>query len=303
VDTELNIDAIKLELQSKDTNVLKKAINKIGNYGIHLLETEVLNIFLSIKNTPNEWELKSLIIMALGKLQCKSILPDIELIIKENLPKSAVTTSAASAYVRLKRENINDVQPIIELLKFGNIAVSYGALQVLWQDKTNPPLDKIDSIIKIIQYDRKSFFERHITVDPRQELLKAISVWSIKNNSMQNFVDYCSMIPSLQNEDAVRKYSINNSKLDKILYRIEIIFEEDETSKIEDKIILCINDLLKIVNPNACTAIQDIDYYRERIKTNDWYNIYILTNFVKELIDKGYSKDTIEKIIYTHFPL
>jgi len=296
--SEKDINAIKLELQSTDKSVLKNAIKKIGNLGIHLFETDVLNIYLSIQDDSNEWELQSIAIKALGRLQCKFILPIIEIIIKENSPRSIITIAAASAYVRIKRESREDAQPIIKLLKCGDIAVSSGALKVLWEDKITPSLDEIDNIIRIVQYDRKDFFEKNIAIDPRQDLLNAISIWGVKDVMIQDFIDYCSTIHSLQNDDVVREYSTKKSKLDKLLYKIESDFEENDTPEMTKKVLLCMDDLGELINSNDYNMKNKLDYYKGQFKIDDWYKYCILTSFVKDLLDSGYSKDTIEKIIY-----
>lgn len=67
-----------------------------------------------------------------------------------------VTYTAATAYVRLKRESVNDAQPVIELLKFGSLSVANGAQLVLALDQMRPDVGSIKEILILSKTDIKT---------------------------------------------------------------------------------------------------------------------------------------------------
>ena len=135
-------------LNSTKSGERKKAAKKIGKENRTELGEALLNALIKELENSKAWEAQSLMITSLGVIQEKKALQILKNICLENKEHDLVTNFAARAYVRIQRENLSDISPINELLKFGKFSVVSGAFEVIGEDQMLFSKDEISSLIE-----------------------------------------------------------------------------------------------------------------------------------------------------------
>ncbi|WP_316771533.1 HEAT repeat domain-containing protein [Pedobacter frigiditerrae] len=168
------------DLKNSASGKRRSAAKKIGKNEIIQLGDELYNAYLKEREDKRTWETQTEMILALGKIGYQKALPELKHIIDKNEPHDMVTIASARSYVRLKRKDLNDAQPVIELLKTGNFSVISGATSILTFDDMKPSISEIETIISI--FDGKK--EEEIAIkgygDIREYLISAMSKWDKK---------------------------------------------------------------------------------------------------------------------------
>jgi hypothetical protein len=163
-------------LNSGSTPNVRKAAKSIAKLGIGRLAPELQERLVEILPNSKLWETQVEIIKTLGLLNYKPSLIQIEEICQANKDQDMVTFAAATAYVRLKRENLEDVEPVFYLLNKGGYAVTCGALDALGYDRMMPANEDINQLISQC-FDLRSPNPRGLS-DPRYGLAAACAGWS-----------------------------------------------------------------------------------------------------------------------------
>jgi hypothetical protein len=168
------------KLNSTKSPDRRRAAKEIGKKINVELGDELYKKYLEEIKDKRTWETQCEMIKALGIINYKKTFEIIEKIVKENIPHDSITINAATAYVRLKRENKNDGKPVLELLGFGRISVIVGVLMALAYDKMVPDNETIEKIIKIC-WDLKNHKDIEVGVsDGRKYLAIACANWNKK---------------------------------------------------------------------------------------------------------------------------
>jgi len=181
------ISEIGIGLQNKLSGKRRSAAKKIGKNQLKQLGDDLYTAYIKEHQDKRTWETQTEMIIALGKIGYTKALPDLKTIIDKNEPHDMITIAAARSYVRLKRRDLSDVRPVIELLETGNLSVLNGATDILTFDDMTPSEEDIKTIISIL--DAKN--EKEISIrglgDPRQGLISAMSKW--KDLTSQNYLN------------------------------------------------------------------------------------------------------------------
>jgi len=171
---------IEQELLNNQSAKRRSASKKIGKNELFQLGEQLYNAYLKEREDKRTWETQTEMILALGKIGFKKALQDLEQIIKKNEPHDMITIASARSYVRLKRMNLNDAKPVIELIKEGNLSVLNGALGVLTYDDMQPSENETKEIISILDTKKESDISIIGLSDPRAFLISAMSKWDKK---------------------------------------------------------------------------------------------------------------------------
>lgn len=108
--------------------------------------------------------------------------------IKNNyIEKGFFLLTSIKSYIRLNRNNLEDVKDVIESLESGNYSKMEGALEVLGYDKMIPSIENQEKIISLC-WDFGKDRERGYT-DPRYGLAAACAGWTSKN--VKPFLEHC----------------------------------------------------------------------------------------------------------------
>jgi|688.fasta_scaffold750265_1 hypothetical protein len=133
----------------------------------------------------------------------KSILETLYKIIKSINTNGLILAEATKAYVRLKRNDLNDCLPIFELWDIDNVTVQESLLDVLGYDRVVPSaVEQELIIIKYFKFGDNTDY-RYFT-DPRYGLAAACALW--KQETVSAFLKKCITI-----NDAPLKYVAENS--------------------------------------------------------------------------------------------
>ncbi|MDR2038585.1 MAG: hypothetical protein LBQ60_11745 [Bacteroidales bacterium] len=185
--TAEEISQIAGDLQNKSSGKRRSAAKKIGKNQLVQLGDNLYHAYVKEREDKRTWETQTEMILASGRIGYSKILPDLKSIIDKNEPHNMITIAAARSYVRLKRKTPNDAEPVIELLRSGNLSVLNGATDILTFDDMHPPEEAIKMIISIL--DGKN--EKDISIrglgDPRESLLSAMSKW--KDPTSQSYLE------------------------------------------------------------------------------------------------------------------
>lgn len=188
----MTIDEIKEKLTSKKSADRKRGAKEIGKIKAVELGDFLFEKYLIERNDTRTWETQCEMIKALGLLNYTNAISEIELIVKNNIPHDMITTEATIAFVRLKRKNINDGKPVLELLKFGSVSVICGALEVLAIDQMLPDDETIKDIL-LLSWDINKHKDRvgyeYGLIDSRKYLAIACANWSIELT--RDFLNHC----------------------------------------------------------------------------------------------------------------
>jgi hypothetical protein len=179
-------DEIKEKLFSKKSPDRRRAAKEIGKNKLNDFGNDLYKQYLEEKEDKRTWETQCEMIKALGHICYKNSLKDIDEIIKKNIPHDMITICAATAYVQLKRENIHDGKPVLELLEFGGISVIGGALFPLAFDQMIPDNETIEKIINKcwdIHKHKDRIGKEYGTMDYRKYLAIACANWDKKGSS------------------------------------------------------------------------------------------------------------------------
>lgn len=186
------VDEVKEKLLSKKSADRLSAAKRISKEHIVELADELFAAYRKETQDKRTWEPQSEMVKALGVLDYKPALPDIEKIVRRNIPHDMITMNAATAFVQLKRKNIYDGQPVLELLNFGSTSVIAGALKALAIDKMLPSKNEIEEILKIswdINKHKDRIGHEFGLIDPRIYLAVACAGWDLELT--KDFLNHC----------------------------------------------------------------------------------------------------------------
>jgi hypothetical protein len=203
----MTTEEIKVKLHSKKSADRKRAAKEIGKLNLTDLAEDLYKAYLTETTDKRTWETQVEMILALGLINYKNALTEIEQIVKANKPHDMITYAAAQSYVRLKRKSLNDVSPVLELLQFGGLSIVDGCLNPLGYDKMQPEENEIKELIKL-SWDLHQHKDRlglqHGYTDPRYGLAAACAGWD--RQLTRDFLEHC-----LATGDTPLKYVAENS--------------------------------------------------------------------------------------------
>ncbi|EDP9826566.1 hypothetical protein ACV3J7_23335 [Salmonella enterica] len=197
-----NISDIRGKLLSKKSTERRSSAKKIGAYLLKEMEDDLYLAYLEEKKDPRTWETQCAMIKSLGKLTSKKIIPELEYIIQDNKSDDSITIEAALAYVRVTKEQKNDVSSIIPLLKMGKLSILNGAISALVYDGMVPERTHISEIVDILIHREDEITELHGgrgVMEPRACLLSALMKWVKKEPSIQYFIERCLNLETIKN--------------------------------------------------------------------------------------------------------
>ena len=167
----------------------------------------IYQAYISELRDKRTWETQVEMILALGLINHKEALKEIEEIVRINISHDMITYAAAQTYVRLKRKSLNDATPSIELLKFGGLSTVAVCLNPLGYDRMLPNDEQIKELIKIswdLHKHKDIIGEEYGYCDPRYGLVAACAGW---NKQLTNeFLLHC-----IDTGDVPVKYVAENS--------------------------------------------------------------------------------------------
>jgi HEAT repeat protein len=180
------ITQIASDLQNSKSEKRRSAAKKIGKNQLGELGDELYNAYIKEREDKRTWETQTEMILAFGKIGYKKALPDIKTIIDKNEPHDMITIAAARSYVRLNRKDLRDVEPVIDLLQFGNLSVLNGATAILTFDDMSTSEENAKTIISIMDSKKEEDIAIRGLGDPRENLISAMSKW--KNPTSETYI-------------------------------------------------------------------------------------------------------------------
>ena len=205
----MTTEEIKQKLHSTKSADRRRAAKEIGKLKLAEFADDLYKAYLKEATDKRTWETQVAMILALGLLDYKKALPEIEQIIKTNKPNDMITHAAAQSYVRLKRKSLNDASPALELLKFGGLSTVDGCLNPLGYDKMQPDESQIKELIKL-SWDLHKHKDRRGNEygydDPRYGLAAACAGWD--KQLTKEFLEHCL---ATANGDTPLEYVAENS--------------------------------------------------------------------------------------------
>ena len=126
---------IKVKLQSTKSDDRKRAVKEIGKLNLIGFAHDLYQAYLKETKYKRTWETQVEMILALGLIDYKNALAEIDTIIRANNQHDMITYAAAQTYVRLKRKSHSDASPVLELLQFGGLSTVSGCLNPLGYDR------------------------------------------------------------------------------------------------------------------------------------------------------------------------
>ena len=204
---KMDTTELRTTIQNGKTAELKKAVKFAVKNNLQEVGEDIYQVFLKIKGKQNKWALQVELIKALDALEFKDVADDLKQLIHEDKPHDMVTIAAATAYVRLTREDQNDISGVIALLDKG-ISVITGALKTLAMEPSTPDvasvniiLSKTESINKHPQRIGREFG----LIDPRLYVAIAANYWESENK--ERYLKHC--IQTAFNVDRFGKEVLN----------------------------------------------------------------------------------------------
>lgn len=173
--TTEELTKIELDLTLKQSEKRRSAAKKIGKLMLSKLANPLFEAYLNEKRDVRTWETQTEMIKSLGRLRHKELLPIVEQIIAANSEFDMITSEAATAYVRLKRETENNIDIVFELFNKGKYAVLSGALYALQYDNIIPENAAIEKLVSLVNNTYK--YNKNGVTDLRQILACAMSGW------------------------------------------------------------------------------------------------------------------------------
>jgi hypothetical protein len=128
----------------------RRAAKQIGKLKLTDCAEPLYQAYLKERTDKRTWETQVAMIIALGILDYKNALKDIEPIVRANEPHDMITYAAAQTYVRLTRKSLADASPVIELLQSGSLSTVAGCLDPLGYDKMQPNENEIRKLIELV---------------------------------------------------------------------------------------------------------------------------------------------------------
>ena len=188
----MNKEEVREKLCSTKSAERRKAAREIGKNKLVDLSEDIFVAFIKERKDSRTWETQFEMILALGLVDYKPALPEIKLIVGINKTHDMITYAAAQTYVRLKRKSTNDALPVIELLQFGGLSLSDGALNPLGYDKMMPPKNEIMELIKLgwdLHRHKDRLGKEKGYCDPRYGLAAACAGWD--KSLVCDFLNHC----------------------------------------------------------------------------------------------------------------
>jgi hypothetical protein len=183
---------ILTKLQSKKNIDRRRAAKAIGKLKLPEFGEKLYAAYLKEKQDKRTWETQTEMIKSLGLIDHKEAISDVETIVNKNEPHDLITHAAATSFIQLKRDSINDGNVVIDLLSTGSVSVISGALLCLPLDRMIPNEDEIERIIKL-SWDINKHPDRigheFGLIDSRIYLALACSDWHI--NLTKDFLNHC----------------------------------------------------------------------------------------------------------------
>lgn len=180
------------KLNSKKSADRRRSAKEIGKQKLHNLAEELYQKYLIERTDARTWETQCEMIKALGMLDFKKAINEIDEIVRKNAPHDTITHVAGTTYVQLKRESINDGKPVIELLQFGSVSLISGAHLVLAVDQMIPEENDIKTILSLSRDSHKHkdrIGQEFGLSDSRKYVAIACANWDIALT--KDFLHYC----------------------------------------------------------------------------------------------------------------
>jgi len=184
--TTEEIAQIASDLQNSKSDKRRSSAKKIGKNQLVQLGDELYKAYIKEREDKRTWETQTEMILALGKIGYTKALPDLKLIIDKNEPHDMITIAAARSYVRLKRKDLSDAKPVIDLLKVGNFSVFGGAIEILTYDDMMLSEADVKTIISIMDSKKEEEISHCGYGDHREYLISAMSKW--KNPTSETYI-------------------------------------------------------------------------------------------------------------------
>ncbi len=188
----MTTEEIKTKLHSTKSTDRRRAAKEIGKNEITGFSEELFSKYLVEKKDKRTWQTQVEMILALGLLNHKTVLIEIEPIIRKNNPHDMITYASAQTFVRLKRQSLTDAVPVLELLKFGGLSVVDGCLNPLGYDKMQPSNNHIEELIKLcwnLHKHKDRIGQESGFCDPRYGLVAACAGW--EKQLTKEFLEHC----------------------------------------------------------------------------------------------------------------
>lgn len=188
----MTTDEIREKLNSKKSADRRRGAKEIGKLKLLEFGEELYEKYLIERLDKRTWETQCEMIKALGSIDFRKAINEIELIVRTNIPHDMITIVAGTTYVQLKRKSINDGSPVLELLDFGSVSVIHGALLALAIDQMKPDENEIRNILSLckdINKHKDRVGHEFGLMDSRQYLAIACANWDIQLT--RDFLNHC----------------------------------------------------------------------------------------------------------------
>jgi hypothetical protein len=209
----MTTEEIKEKLNSKKSTDRRQGAKEIGKLKLYDLGGELYEKYLVEKLDKRTWETQCEMIKALGSIDFKKGIIEIEQIVRTNTPHDMITSVASTTYIQLKRKSINDGSPVLELLEFGSVSVISGALKALAIDQMKPTENEVRKILahcKDIHKHKDRIGQEFGLMDSRQYLAIACANWDVELT--KDFLNHC--IDTASNINSLGKLVINQNLID-----------------------------------------------------------------------------------------
>lgn len=185
----MTTEEIKSKLHSTKSADRRSAAKEIGKLKLADFADSLYQAYLKERTDKRTWETQVEMILALGLLDYKNALKEIEPIVRANDPHDMITYAAAHTYVRLKRKSLHDASPVLELLQFGGLSTVDGCLNPLGYDRMLPDENQIKELIKL-SWDLHNHKDYEVGYgDPRYGIAAACAGWDIQLTKA--FLEHC----------------------------------------------------------------------------------------------------------------
>jgi hypothetical protein len=173
-------EELRERLISRKSAERRSAAKLIGKAQLTSLSDPLLTAYLKERGDKRSWETQVEMIKAIGRLNYKPALPEMEALVLQNNPFDTITIFAARTYVQLRRTSLNDGGPVLQLLPSARISVLTGILMALSTDRMMPDREDCKTIIRAC-WDANAHTDRNDNeyglTDPRIYLANACAGW------------------------------------------------------------------------------------------------------------------------------
>lgn len=139
-------------------------------------------------NLERSWELATHGMKSLGLNSFAPAREFLSLTWREGEVHSMTSSSAATAYVRVAREDLKDARPVLEIIDHGGFSQVSGALDALGYDKMMPGEEDVQVLLEQC-WDFGNDRPRGLT-DPRYGLVAACAGW-LELARVKEFLAHC----------------------------------------------------------------------------------------------------------------